>query len=79
MPENKTPPNKKKQPNRYLVLTSVATQIGGTIYLGAYFGKKLDARYAYEKPWFTIGLVLLALIVSMYSVIKQLNRLNEKD
>lgn len=79
MLENKTPRNKKKQPNRYLVLTSVATQIGVTIYLGAYFGKKLDARFAYEKPWFTIGLVLVALVVAMYAVIQQLNKLNERD
>lgn len=68
-----------KQPNKFIVLTSVAAQLGVTIYLGAFFGKKLDANYQLPKPYFTIGLVLLALVVSMVSIIKQLNRLNEKE
>ena len=77
MPEN---PRKKKRPlNRYLVLTSVPFQIGITIYLGAYFGELLDSKYTFEKPWFTIAGVLLALIIAMYSVIQQLNKLNNRD
>ena len=73
-------PRKKKRPlNRYLVLTSVPFQIGITIYLGAYLGELLDSRYTFEKPWFTILGVLFALVVAMYSVIQQLNRLNEID
>ena len=40
MPESKSPKNKKKQRNRFLALTSLPFQMGGTIYLGAYFGKK---------------------------------------
>jgi len=73
-------PRKKKRPlNRYLVLTSVPFQIGITIYLGAYLGELLDSRYTFEKPWFTILGVLFALVVAMYSVIQQLNRLNEQD
>ena len=72
--------SKKKRPlNRYLILTSVPFQIGITIYLGVYLGESLDSRYTFEKPWFTILGVLLALIVAMYSVIQQLNRLNMQD
>ena len=72
--------SKKKRPlNRYLILTSVPFQIGITIYLGVYLGEYLDSRYTFEKPWFTILGVLLALIVAMYSVIQQLNRLNKQD
>ena len=44
-------PNKKKQLNKYLQLTSIAFQMGITIYLGAYFGKKLDAYYMTEKKY----------------------------
>lgn len=77
MPEN---PRKKKRPlNRYLVLTSVPFQIGITIYLGAYLGELLDSKYTFEKPWFTILGVLLALVIAMYSVIQQLNKLNKQD
>ena len=72
--------SKKKRPlNRYLILTSVPFRIGITIYLGVYLGESIDSRYTFEKPWFTILGVLLALIFAMYSVIQQLNRLNKQD
>ena len=79
MPENKKPKNKKKQRNRFLALSSLPFQMGITIYLGAYFGKYLDQKYLTEKPWFTISCVFLALIISLYSVAQQLNRINKDD
>ena len=75
MSKNKT--NKKKQPNRYLTLTSISFQMGITLYLGAYLGSYLDLKYSLDKKCFTILFVLVALIDSIYSIIKQLNRLNE--
>ena len=72
-------PRKKKRPlNRYLVLTSIPFQIGVTVYLGAYLGKHLDFKYNLEKNWFTILLVLLAIIISMYSLMKQLKKFNNE-
>ncbi len=79
MPENKKLKNKKKQRNRFLALSSLPFQMGITIYLGAYFGKFLDQKYLTVKPWFTISCVFLALIISLYSVVKQLNILNKDD
>ena len=77
MPENKK--NKKKQPKRFIVLIAVATQMGITIFLGASLGKYLDAKYQSEKPWFTITLTLFALLISLYSVLQTLNKLNNDD
>jgi F0F1-type ATP synthase assembly protein I len=77
MPENKK--NKRKQPNRFLTLTMVATQMGVTIFLGASLGKYLDERYSTPKPWFTISLTLFSLLVSLYSVLKQVNKLNDDE
>lgn len=77
MPESKSPKNKKKQRNRFLALTSLPFQMGGTIYLGAYFGKKLDQNFATTKPWFTISSIFLSLIVSLYTIVKQLERINK--
>jgi F0F1-type ATP synthase assembly protein I len=57
----------------------LASQMGITIYLGAYFGKLLDQKYHNEKPWFTIVGILSALVLSLLSLIKQLNRLNKDD
>ena len=77
MPEN---PRKKKRPlNKYFQLTSIATQIGVTIFFGSYLGNILDEKYSFQKPWFTILLTLLALLVSMYSVIKQLEKINSEN
>jgi F0F1-type ATP synthase assembly protein I len=77
MLENKK--NKKKQPKRFIVLVAVASQMGITIFLGAHLGKYFDARYHTEKAWFTIALTLFALLISLYSVLKTLNKLNNDD
>jgi membrane protein DedA with SNARE-associated domain len=76
MPKNKK--TRKKQLNKYLVLTAASFQIGITIYLGSYIGKYFDLKYNLEKNWFTILFVLLALIISMYSLTQQLNKLNNE-
>ena len=77
MPENKK--NKKKQPKRFIVLIAVASQMGITIFLGATFGKFLDAKYQTETAWFTISLTLFTLLISLYSVQQTLNKLNNDD
>ena len=51
--------------------------MGITLYLGASMGSYLDLKYNLDKKWFTILFVLVALIVSIYSIIKQLNRFND--
>ena len=70
---------KKKSPhNKYLILTSVSFQMGVTFYLAAYFGAYLDEKYMFEKKWSTIFLILVALIFSIYNVIKQLKKINNE-
>ena len=73
-----TKPNKKKQLNRYIQLTGVAFQMGITIYLGAYFGKKLDAHFQTSTKIFTIIGTLLAMVISIWSVLAQLKKINDK-
>ncbi|MDY8138704.1 AtpZ/AtpI family protein [Aquimarina sp. 2201CG5-10] len=67
---------KGNQLNKYIALTGIAFQMGATIFLCAYAGKKLDAYYELEKKWFTMGFVLFGVTASIYLVIKQLNRIN---
>lgn len=76
MPSQKKKP--KKQPNKYLTLTIIASQMGATIYLGAQLGKYLDKKVGLIKPWFTIGCTFFSMVISLYSIIKQLNRLNNE-
>ena len=68
----------KKQRNKYLTLTLIASQMGVTIYLGAQLGKFLDKKAGLLKPWFTIGCTFFSMVVSLYSIVKQLNRINNE-
>jgi uncharacterized membrane protein YfcA len=69
----------KKTFNKYIALTGIAFQMGATIFLCAYAGKKLDAYYELDKKWFTMGFILFGVTASIYLVIKQLNRINKSD
>ena len=71
--------NPKKQRNKYLALSGIGIQMGVTIYLFAYFGKWLDQKYQNEKQIYTLIFVLFAVIVSIYSLIKQLDSINKRD
>ena len=71
-------PQKKKQLNRYIQLTGVAFQMGITIYLGVYFGKWLDVYFQTSSKIFTIVGTLLAMVVSIWSVLIQLKKINDK-
>ena len=44
--------------------------IGGSTWLGTW----LDARYHSRNPWFTIGLMLLGVLVALFQVIRSLTR-----
>lgn len=69
---------KKKKPlNKYLQLTGITFQMGATIYLAVYLGKRLDATYPNEKNWFTLIMTLIGLIIALYAVIVQTKKLNQ--
>ncbi len=71
-------PKKKEQLNKYLQLTTVVFQMGITIYLGAYLGKWLDNYFQTSNKTFVIILTLLALIISIWNILRQLKKINEK-
>lgn len=74
---NKKP--KKKNPfHKYLQLTGVGFQMGITIYLGAYFGKRLDVYFQTTGKLYTIILTLLSLVIAIWSVLMQLKKINDK-
>ena len=75
MDNNKDQP--KKQPNAVMTLSGVGVQMGVTIWLGAKLGKWLDEKYPNDKNWFTMGCVMFAVVISLYNLIQQVNRLNK--
>ncbi len=74
---NKNSP--KKPLNKFIRLSGVGLQIGITIYLASFFGKKLDAYYQNEKNYFTLILILFAFIGSMFSLMIQLKKIQENE
>ena len=68
--------SQKKQLKNALILTGVAFQMGITIYLFVLLGKWLDATYNQNDKGYIIICTLAGVGVSLYLVVKQLNRLN---
>ena len=69
---------KKKPLNKFIRLSGVGLQMGITIYFAAYFGKKIDAHYNFEKNYATLILILFGFIGSLISLMIQLKKINEK-
>jgi len=67
----------KKQPNPYLRFTSVAFQMGATIYLGNVFGKWLDGKY--QTTFLESTITLFAVFSTMYLVISQVLKLSKDN
>ena len=76
------PKKKRKRPPRQLLkfasLSGVGVQMGVTIYLGVFIGEKLDSHFNSESRIYTVIFTLLALAISLYSVIKQLDKIGKK-
>lgn len=64
--------DRKKQPNAFIRYSGMATQMAVIIVLAALGGMKLDAYFSTQTPWFTGGLTILGVILSMYFAIKDL-------
>lgn len=62
---------KKNQPKKYLLLSSLAIQMGAIIFFGTYFGSKLDVKTETKQPIFTIVGALGSIFLSTYYVLKK--------
>ena len=65
----------KKQPNRWLIFSSLAFQIGAIIYGAVWIGQYLDTFYGNQKSLFTLLLTVFGLAVIIYLIIKQTKHL----
>jgi len=70
--------NRPQGPSRFARLSGIGLQMGVTIFLCAYFGKYLDGDTS-GKKWWTIGLTLFGVAVSLYNVLRQVNKINAED
>ena len=74
MPNNKKK-SQKKPLNKAIRLSGVGLQMGLTIYLGFLLGEWLDKIF--NKSFLTETITLASIFLSMYSLIKQANKIND--
>ena len=71
--------DKKKKPGKPLknvaILSGIAIQMGVIIYLFVMLGKFLDTKFNNSDKLYVIIMTLLGVAISMYAVIKQVNRI----
>lgn len=72
---------KDKEPRKsdYLRFSSLGFQMAITIGLGAWAGTYLDNKYQTKQPYFTIVIILLAIAIALYQVIKEVIHLSKDD
>ena len=75
MAENNEKQNQKKQLKNVAILSGVAFQMGITIYLFVMLGKWLDFKFNNGDKLFIIITTLLGVAISLYVVLKQVNRI----
>ena len=67
-----------KNTSKWLALINIPIQMGVIIFLLSYFGTWLDEKYPNKYSAYTIIFSLLSVFLSLYTVIKQVNNLNNK-
>jgi len=73
------PRQPNKQPNKWLVLTSIPFQMGATIYVFFLLGGWADKHWQVKSEWLTKISTLIGVFVALYQVIKQVNKLNKNE
>ncbi|HPW97464.1 MAG TPA: AtpZ/AtpI family protein [Flavobacterium sp.] len=71
--------NKKKSPNKWLVLINIPIQMGIVIFLFAYLGKYLDTTYPNTHSVYVKVLTLSGVAIAFYNLNRQLKKLNDSD
>ena len=66
----------KKPLKNAVILTGIAFQMGAIIYVFVWLGKWLDRTYNDGDKLYIIITTLAGVGISLYAVVKQLNRLN---
>lgn len=67
--------DKKDSGNRWIALSGIGLQMGLTIFLGNLLGHWLDTTF--NKTFLEPTITILAIFISIYSVIKGVNKINK--
>ncbi|CAM1334277.1 AtpZ/AtpI family protein [Tenacibaculum aestuariivivum] len=71
--------SKKEKPlSKYLRFSSIAIQMGVTIYLANLLGEWLDIKYINENELYTKICTLIGVFIAMFSVILQVSKISKQ-
>jgi ATP synthase protein I len=73
-PEQNNNPSRQDQLKPYLKYSGLGFQMIAVLVLAAWGGMTLDDKVGNKNPWWTIGLMLLGVITSMYMIIKSVTK-----
>ncbi|MDN3664877.1 AtpZ/AtpI family protein [Algibacter miyuki] len=68
---------KKKKLNPYIRFSSMAIQMGVTIYLGSKLGEWLDVKFDNSNQLYYKVVTLASVFIAMFAVIKQVTNLQK--
>ena len=71
--------DKKKSVNNFARYSSISFQMLATIGVFAFIGYKLDAYQHTKTPIYTATFCLVGVVISLYQVVKQLNKKEGQD
>jgi len=71
--------NNEPRKSDYLRYSSLGFQMAITIGLGAWAGTYLDEKYQTEKPYYSIAIILLAIAIALYQVIKEVTSMSQDN
>ena len=70
---------RKKQFNNFFKLSGLCIQMGAVIYLFSYLGGLLDSYFKTESKTYTLILVIIGFLLSLFSLVVQLNKMNKDE
>jgi len=76
MTDNQKP---KKPSNKWLALINIPIQMGAIVFLFAYGGKWLDAKYPNPHHLYVKTLTLVGVAIAFYNINRQLKDINNSD
>lgn len=74
-----SPNPKKNNYKKWLILINIPFQMGITIFLFSYLGSWLDQEYPNQDNLYVKIITMVGVVLALYNVIRQVNKLNKEQ
>lgn len=63
---------------KFLRFSGIGVQLGVLMWLASVFGEKIDVYYKLEKPWTSLLFIIVALVIFVMNLMRQLKKINKE-